>query len=151
MNQHQKLAIIMAPFLIVVGYIAADYYVQATSAPSAIESQALPLSLSKSCDLYKDICQLTQDDLGLGLSIQATSAQLLLSTNMALESVVLAFNSQQPQLLQQQDAHHWQMKLTENTAVIEKIRLVISIDQRHYFAEINLSSAHNDMLDFPID
>ena len=141
MNRHQKLAIFIAPFLIVIGYIATDYYLKETEVKPVAEAQALPLSLNKPCNLLQTICELTQDNIGLKIQIKATQTQLLLSSNLALESVIMAFNTQQPQLLSQDgDTYHWQINLTENRQPIDQIRLVTSIDKHHYFAEIIMVS-----------
>ncbi len=64
MNRHVKLAIIIAPFLAIGGYIASDYYM----ANKPQEEQLLKLNLGGSCDMVQIPCTLTAEGLSMQMS-----------------------------------------------------------------------------------
>ncbi|MBF0219616.1 MAG: hypothetical protein HQL49_08830 [Gammaproteobacteria bacterium] len=83
MNRHSKTAIVIAPFLIVGGYIAADYYDNAQKAQQNI----FPLEAKESCHLQQSACYLRHEKLSITLNYQQ---QLQISSNYPLDELAMS-------------------------------------------------------------
>ena len=145
MNRHQKLAIIIVPFLIIGGYVAADYYVLAKE-KATLQGKALQLELQEPCDLYTTACILKQGNAKMKLkAIPSLNGQLSLLSNYPLEGVTLSLDDGKPQpLLMGSDGNHWQTNIENITLKPKQLRLVTSINKMFYFADITLKSRHGN-------
>ncbi|MEE9302392.1 MAG: hypothetical protein V3U84_01270 [Thiotrichaceae bacterium] len=137
MNKHQRLALIVAPFLLIGGYIAADYY-DVAQQKVAMAEKAGRLTLVDGCNLQTNSCTLQKG--GLELQLKAVgSGKLLLTSNEALEGATLAIGDDEPKgMLKSNDNKHWEIQLPENAIKATTMKLVTSINQVFYFAEISL-------------
>ncbi len=138
MNKHQKLALIVAPFLLIGGYIAADYYSIAQD-KAAMEQKAGRMTTLGDCNLQKGSCILQKGPLEMTLSVdQATAGQLLLVSNQPLEGVTIAFADDNPErMFLDGDNKHWKMTMKSAVIVATKLKLITSINKVYYFVEVD--------------
>jgi type VI protein secretion system component VasA len=145
MNAHQKLAILIAPFLIILGYIAADYYLAASNSTSTVaQEKSQALFLQHACDLHTVACRLTGANIELVLQLNSAKTQLWVTANKPLKGVTLALDQHPPQQLRSinHNAQTWQMAITQSTSYT-RLKLVSATAGQFYFAEIVLSpSSH---------
>ncbi len=84
MNGHTKLAIFVAPFLVIGGYVASDYYVKYKQG----QRKLYQLSVVSDCILATNQCQLVGDELVLELSDKNGVTTLI--SNHPLDAVTLS-------------------------------------------------------------
>ncbi|HIQ07282.1 MAG TPA: hypothetical protein EYH35_02365 [Thiotrichaceae bacterium] len=132
MNRHLKLAVILAPFLAIGGYIAADYY-----STNAQEKQLLlPLTGQDECHLVNARCLLTNGDLQVNLSV--SDSMLSLMSSHSLDQVLVSVNSKEPiVLIQGKNTLRWHSAEKIN-ARGNKLRLFIRIEKARYIAEVEV-------------
>ncbi|MCU7833742.1 MAG: hypothetical protein KZQ83_00710 [gamma proteobacterium symbiont of Taylorina sp.] len=140
MNRHTKIAIIIAPFLIIGGYIAADYYAQEQEK----NKNLFKLSLEDHCDLTKKPCILSNKQLTLILSDHSGITQI--DSNHPLEDVILSLvstNNKETRYRMTADKgrQFWQSE-TQASALLSqsstlKMRLIGVINKGYYFAEFH--------------
>ncbi len=138
MNRHTKIAILIAPFLIIGGYIAADYYQQQQTKSRNI----FKLSLQGSCDLTRNPCTLTDKQLTLTISNNNNTTKII--TSHALEEVIISLvdkrNTEIRYIMKaSKNQKLWQSE-TQISALLEqtpalKIRLISIINKAYYFSE----------------
>ncbi|MCK5360088.1 MAG: hypothetical protein KAJ95_05645 [Gammaproteobacteria bacterium] len=91
MTPHTKAATIIAPFLLIGGYIAADYF-QTSKEEKLLTSEAqktaaYELELSTKCKIPEEVCVLRKD--GLLISIKTDNRNFYIVSNMQLEGATL--------------------------------------------------------------
>lgn len=138
MNKHTKMAIIIAPFLIVGGYIAADYYAQEQDKSKNL----FQLSLEGQCDLTRNPCILSNTQLTLTLSDRDGMTKI--ESNHPLEEVILSFvNDYNKEIRYKmksgEDQQYWKAK-TEASSLLSqsselKMRLISIVNNGYYFSE----------------
>ena len=138
MNKHTKMAIFIAPFLIVGGYIAADYYAE----DQAKTKTLFELSLNEHCNLLNSACTLSNKQLTLTLSHQNGVTQI--ESNHPLEEVTLSFVDKNNKEISYQmngkkNKQHWQA-ITQASSLLRqtselKIRLISIINGGYYYSE----------------
>jgi len=132
MNRHVKLAIILAPFLAIGGYIAADYY----SINAQQKQVLLPLTGQGECHLANARCLLTNGDLQVNLSV--SDSMLSLMSSHSLDQVLVSVNSKEPiVLIQGKNTLRWHSAEKIN-ARGNKLRLFIRIEKARYIAEVEV-------------
>ena len=133
MNRHLKLAVVLAPFLAIGGYIAADYY-----SISAQQKQVLlPLTGQDECHLVNARCLLTNGDLQVNLSV--SDSMLSLMSSHPLDQVLVSVNSKGPiALVQGKNALRWHSAEKINARGGNKLRLFIRIEKARYIAEVGV-------------
>ena len=132
------MAIVIAPFLIVGGYIAADYYAQEQDKSKNL----FQLSLEGQCDLTKNPCILSNAQLTLTLSDQYGVTRI--ESNHPVEEMILSFvNDYNKEIRYKMKAdasqQYWQAK-TEASSLLSqsselKIRLISIVNNGYYFSE----------------
>ncbi len=137
MNKHQKLALLIAPFLLIGGYIAADYYSIAKE-KTAMEQKAGRLKAVDGCNLQADACTLQKGPLEIKLRVNPSLAeQLLLVSNHSLDGVTIAFGGASPEVMSMgSDNKHWNISLSSDAIEPAKIKLITSINEVFYFADV---------------
>lgn len=138
MNKHTKMAIIIAPFLIVGGYIAADYYAQEQDKSKNI----FQLSLEGQCDLTRNPCILSNTQLTLTLSDRDGVTKI--DSDHPLEEVILSFVNDynkeiRYKMKSDESQQYWQAK-TEASSLLSqsaelKMRLISIVNNGYYFSE----------------
>ena len=142
MTRDKKIALFIAPFLIIGGYIAADYYAIYKLTEQQQQKKLFQLSLQGKCDVSKNNCLFSNDKLQLALS--DTEGLTSIKSSQALDSVSFSYldaakNEHSYQFNQGIDKQHWG-KLTplsklsrENLSVT--LRLIVTINTTYYFSE----------------
>ena len=138
MNKHTKMAILIAPFLIVGGYIAADYYAQEQDKSKNI----FQLSLQGQCDLTRNPCILSNAQLALTLSDRDGVTKI--DSNHPLEEVILSFvnvydKEIRYKMKSDESQQYWQAKTEASSLLIQsselKMRLISIVNNGYYFSE----------------
>ncbi len=138
MNRDIKTAIFIAPFLIVGGYIAADYY----DVGQKQNQNLFKLELTEACDLSKNPCLLSHKQLLLSLSDSNGFTQI--NSSHALESIVISVlddnNKEKNYTLNadikfKQWSANTQLSKYLKTLPELKIRLISTVNNGYYFSE----------------
>ncbi len=138
MNRHTKIAIFIAPFLVVGGYIAADYYAQ----EQAQKRNLFQLTLDGRCNLLKNPCRLKNDQLTLTLFNE--NNHTIIESNHPLEEVLLSSvdkNNQETryQLTADNNKQLWQSNTRISSLLKQspklKIRIISMVNKGYYFSE----------------
>ena len=138
MNRHTKLAIFIAPFLLVGGYIAADYY----SREKEKEKNLFPLKLDNPCNLLVKPCELSHQQLILNISDRQGISTLKSShpLDQVMFSAVDLNNREYSYTMKKQvNAQHWQIssevtELLKNNKTLQ-LRLIVILNKAYYFSE----------------
>lgn len=138
MNKHTKIAIVVAPFLIVGGYIAADYYDQEQQKSKNL----FQLSVQGQCNLLHKPCLLSNNQLSLTLSNLngLTSVKSSHSLEQLTFSMVASNNKESSYKMRPlADKKNWQAKtaISDNLKITSKLklRLVALINKGFYYSE----------------
>ena len=132
MNKHKKLAIFIAPFLLIAGYILADYFAE----QQANKKQVFSLFQEGTCNLSKT-CLFTSNELKLNL--YQTENDTILNANFALTEAVLFVVDEKVEampLKQKGNAFYWQtdvINLRNKTTL--NMRLIAKIKGASYISE----------------
>ncbi|MCP3849651.1 MAG: hypothetical protein GY694_05365 [Gammaproteobacteria bacterium] len=146
MNRHTKIAIFIAPFLVVGGYIAADYYAQEQTNNRNI----FELSLEGHCNLLKNPCTLKNKQLTLTLSNKNNITQV--KSNHSLEKMLLSSVDKnnieiQYQMSTDADKQLWHSKTSLTPLLREsselKIRIIGFVNKGYYFSEFYSRAQNN--------
>lgn len=138
MNRQSKMAIFIAPFLVVGGYIAADYYAQ----NQAKSRNLFELSLEGHCSLTKKPCILRNKSLSLILSHKNNIT--IIESNHPLEEVILSFvdkDNKETSYQMEADKNRqvWQSETQASSLLKQspglKIRLISIVNKGYYFSE----------------
>jgi hypothetical protein len=139
MNRHTKLAIILAPFLLVGGYIASDQYIEyRANQPKMF--QLLPQS---ECDIFGTECILESGDMLINLTDNngITKANTSYPVDSVAISLVYKNGNETIYVLEQAgNAQYWQRETEIRSAITdfksaEKLRVLIKIKGHIYLAE----------------
>lgn len=148
MNRHLKIAFMVAPFLLIGGYIVADY-IQTGKEREYLESRgpqfdARALRLDNTCDLVTDHCILSTD--GLNLDLYTAGGRYRLGSNVALDDAVmsLAQKDRETRVVRlsphDHDRRHWSTAIRRLTNLDRNaplnVRLVARRNDIQYYAEI---------------
>lgn len=139
MNRHTKLAIFLAPLLVVGGYIASDYYAEY----QASKDKYYQLSVKEHCDILSGRCILQSGELLLSFSDESGVTKL--NTTFPIDSVSLMLvNDDSSQRLYEMEMaespYYWQVATDLRTSISQpgqyrKLRVVAKIKGGHYLAE----------------
>lgn len=146
MNRHTKLAIIIAPILVVLGYIGSDYYLEET----AQKGQVFELKTEGRCDVLMQKCVLNSGD--FKVNVFDKKGYTTVNSTFPLDSVILFLVDENNQAIpyplgMQETAYYWHSKtpLRENFAAsgkVQKLRLIAKIKGGQYIGEF-LTPASN--------
>ena len=140
LSNHSKLAILLAPFLVVGGYIASDYYV----ASKVNEQRIFKLSTPPQCDIFKLGCILTSGNMQVSITdnLGITKA----NTSFPVDSVVISLvynkgNETLYRLDKAQNAQYWERQTDIKKAVTDglahTLRVLIKDKGNIYINEFN--------------
>ncbi|MDU0353567.1 hypothetical protein RS130_06150 [Paraglaciecola aquimarina] len=139
MNKHTKTAFLVAPILAVIGYIAADYYVE----DQAQEEKIIQLDPPNNCDVINQNCILRSGN----FEVNVFDKDLFTTVNSTfpLDSATLFLvdenNVQTPYPLgMMQSPYYWHTqtnlrKLVSNPGQRYKLRLILNIKGGRYISE----------------
>lgn len=146
-----KIAIVVAPFLLIGGYIAADYYQSSKESEileaAAKKTAAFRLERDPACQLPTGKCVLKKNNLLLTLGVDRDSYHL--QSSHALDGVTLGLAqydrvTQPVQMQPDQDRKGWHtlMRPLSNLKLDSPLllRLAVEQDDVRYYAEIEVSA-----------
>lgn len=147
MNRHKRIAILVAPFLAIGGYIAADYFQQQQ------QSDKMPqLVAIGDCRPLEKNCRLQAGNIKLNITMdtlkQGAPLSFQLESSVPLDDVLIALtegNNDAMPLRMESDQRGvlWRINLLPATPVNPKkllLRLVVTYKDHNYFAELKLKS-----------
>lgn len=139
MSKHTKLAILIAPVLLIAGFIASDYYVE----QQAAKDKVYYLTQQNNCDVLADKCVLESGKFLISVSDDQGTTRI--NSTFPLDTVVLMLvsndNSQQVyQLAMAANPYYWQAKTALRESIKQvgnsrKMRLVATIKGGRYISE----------------
>lgn len=147
MHKHKKLALLLAPILIILGFIAADYYKE----HQAAEKKVFQLTLKDNCDVINNKCILSAGELKISISHRKGITEINSTYPLDQATLFLINNNisdmndkgNQPAtypLAMQKSAYYWQSK-TPLSALLQQnngqytLRLIAKIKGGWYIAE----------------
>lgn len=141
-NKHVIVALIVAPILSVLAWIAVGNMIGEKPAP-AKAGQTYPLVEKSNCRWQSGACNLENEDFELVLSYReaSTGRQLLLQSSHALEGVALGVGAEdgegQPQMMRAVDGQglEWLITLPQRPDPQQRIRLVARSGGSTWFAD----------------
>lgn len=142
MNKHLRLAFIIAPLLLVGGFIAAEYYSKYTNSQKKYHQ----LTVQGKCDIFHAECQL--NGAGLELKITDKNGTTQLKSNHPLSTAAIAVvdnDKEKPSNLQADDTRQsWIINTARYASpkdiMSNKIRLIVSVDDEFFFSEFTSSN-----------
>jgi len=152
MTPHMKAATIIAPFLLIGGYIIADYYQTAREeeyrASQAKKTEAFELDKVSECGLLDEPCKFKKD--GLVLTMSADSNSYHIDSNQRLEGVTIGLaqpdrETRTLQMYQISEPTHWAIPIRRLTNLKENVpltmRLALASNGKRYYAEFQIDPA----------
>lgn len=143
MNRHLKIAFVVAPFLLVGGYILGDYYAKYEHGKKTF---TYPLTKTADCDVLQTPCVLEQRELRVKVSDQEGLTRI--DSSHVLNGVALSYLDSQgkewPFTLEPLEPvkRVWGIKtdIREKASQGEakKIRLVLIMEQSYFITELDL-------------
>lgn len=141
-NKHVIVALIVAPILSVLAWIAVGNLKGEKAAP-AEAGRSYPLVEKSNCRYPSGFCDLQNEEFKLRLTVQDVAAgqQMVLTATHALEGVVLSVSSsedeQPPSAMRASDGQglEWRIALGGMPEADERIRLVARAEGSSYFGE----------------
>ncbi|KZX60656.1 hypothetical protein A3709_00910 [Halioglobus sp. HI00S01] len=141
-NKHVVIAMIVAPILAVLAWIAVGQ-LTGEQPRAAVEGQSYPLVEKSNCRYASGACDLENESFKLRLTIQdgASGPEFLLSASHPLEGVVLAVAATEvegaPEAMRALDGQglSWLMPLQRTPQPTDRIRLVARADGSSFYAE----------------
>jgi len=144
MSKHKIIAVLMAPFLAIAGYIAAGYF-------SDNEAPMRALILEQECRLSANDCELKT----LGLTVKLSSSDVIeegrsinlqVNSSEKLNDVLISLankkQTSQPYRLNEKENNQWRgsVVIAEDTKLNKlRLRLVIDWQKKIYFADEKIS------------
>lgn len=138
MNKHTKVAVLVAPLLAVLGYIASDYYVE----QDANQAKLVTLTPESRCEVLAGNCVLLSGDFKINVFDKAGST--VINSTFPLDEAVLFLVDNDNvatafPLAKVQSNYYWQaptpLRELANTTSSYKLRLIASIKGGDYISE----------------
>ncbi|QUM85331.1 MULTISPECIES: hypothetical protein [unclassified Moritella] len=142
MNKHTKVAVIVAPLLAVLGYIASDYLIE----NDADKTKLITLIPEASCEVLAGGCVLMSGDFKINVFDKAGST--VVNSTFPLDEAVLFLVDEDNTatafpLSQVQSNYYWQaqtpLRELARTSTSYKLRLIASIKGGDYISEFETS------------
>ena len=140
MNKHKKMAILVAPILIILGYIASDYYLEA----DADTQQVFMLSADGRCDIFESKCILVSGEFKVNLFVK--DGKTTVNSTFPIDSVDLFLVNDQSEmthyaLSKASTQYYWHGDVplgnnNEVKTVSQTVRIIIKIRGGQYIAEL---------------
>ena len=138
MNKHTKVAVLVAPLLAVLGYIASDYFIE----HDADKNKLITLTSESSCEVLTGECVLISGDFKINVFDKAGST--VVNSTFPLDEAVLFLVNENNiatayPLTQVQSNYYWQaqtpLRELARTSTSYKLRLIASIKGGDYISE----------------
>ncbi len=142
MNKHLKMAILIAPVLIILGYIVSDFYIESDAGAERV----FKLNAEGQCDIFSNKCIFTSGDFKVNLFDKA--GKTTINSTFPLDSVHLFIvdekkNMTQYAMLKAQTKYYWHVDTSlrayhEATREPQRVRIIVKIKGSHYIAEFEV-------------
>lgn len=140
-SPHLKIALIVAPLLVIGGYIAADLF-RPEEAPVAPGQTTSAMQVSEKCRLLGGVCELLHREIAanLGATLQEDGGTLIhLATSVPLAGALIAGEQQEPVTMQSRgNDKRWKALLPYPLQEGDRLRLAMVSGERRYYAEITV-------------
>ncbi len=139
-NKHVLIAMIVAPVLAVLAWFGAGQLAGESPQP-AVAGKSYPLVEQSNCRYASGRCDLENEDVRLYLAPAHSGAELLLTSSIALDGVVLGIglpdNEPEPAVMRPVDGQglQWRLEIVRQPASGERIHLVAMAGGTSYFAD----------------
>jgi len=143
MNKDKKIALVLAPFLLVAGYVLSDMYLASDD-----EVRLYPLESATECLMFSADCILLSGDMQVNLTDRDGITHA--NVNFPVDRVALSLVYDDGQeviygLDQLQNAHYWSRATEIRKAFIDErrgssLRLVVTLNNSQYFSEFKPGS-----------
>lgn len=141
MNRDKKLAIILAPFLLVGGYVVSDQYIES----KANEPKFFPLSLNGECAMFSADCILQSGDMLINITDTGGVTKINTSFPVDTAAISLVYNDGKEIIYGLEKAanpQYWERKTEIHTALTQlktatKLRVVIKRKGSTYLSEFS--------------
>ena len=146
-NKHVITALIVAPLLAVGSWYLVDLAVKEKPQP-AVAGKSYPLVAKSNCRYSSGDCDLVNADFRSQLQVtkDPDGQVLVLRSSHPVQSVLVGFVTAKGDELEpvamhsrSADQQHWETRLTVAAGEDTQIRLAITADRAHYFAETSLA------------
>jgi len=139
MNRHKKMALFVAPFLLLGGYIASDYYLEY----QANKNRIFHLSPEGHCDVINESCVLTSGEFKINVFDKAgiTTVNSTFPIDEAVFFIVDSQKEYQTYTLSMADSPYYWKNKTDlrqrigNKGDKQKLRVIVSIKGGKYISE----------------
>jgi hypothetical protein len=137
MNKHTKLALLVAPILAIVGYIASDTYIEY----QVNQPEIFQLSAVDKCDIAAKACLLVSGEFKVSIYTEGdlSNKVVVINSTAPLNEVTLfVVNNNQVQaypLVQKNNRYYWQSQHPITLLTPQKLRLIAKVKGGHYIAE----------------
>lgn len=137
MNRHTKVAIFIAPFLILGGYIASDYYLEY----QAQQERVFQLVPEGHCDIVNKKCVLKSGEFKINVYDEA--GDTFVNSTFPIDKAVLFIVDKQPlgfNLSMNDSPYYWSHKtplreMVEQKGQKQKLRVIVNIKGGQYISE----------------
>ncbi len=141
MNRDQKIALFLAPFLLIGGYVATDTYLGSREQPAEL----FPLETGGDCRLFDGDCILQSGDMQVNIS--DVNGLTTVNSSFPADNVSLSLVYQDGReiiygLDRLANPQYWQKQTGIKQAIVDsksadKLRIVVQVEGSHYFAEFS--------------
>mgnify|MGYP000011432261 CR=1 FL=1 len=141
MNRHTKLALFLAPLLLVGGYIASDQYLEY----QANQPKIFQLSTQGECDIFAGNCILQSGEMLLSITDEAGVTKVNTSFPVDSVAISLVYNGGKEMIYELKKAgnsQYWERETDIRDAITEvstaeKLRIVAKIKGNIYLSEFS--------------
>lgn len=141
MNRDKKLAIILAPFLLIGGYVLSDYYIESRSQ----QTRLFELSVNDECSLFTGNCILQSGDMQINITDENGLTKSNTSFPVDTVAISLVYNDGKEiiyELKETTDPQYWERKTAIREAMTQLktatlLRVVIKRKGSTYFSEFS--------------
>jgi hypothetical protein len=140
-NPQLKTAIFIAPFLLIGGYVAMDYFTKKDPPDNALY-QLHPVN--ERCDFSNNSCRFSNNDVQLSVILEERldngSNTIRVTSEQALKGVAIAIadiddEASPVSMVAADDKQHWHISIQIPPTIFPYLRLVVSTHKGLYFAE----------------
>jgi len=143
MNKHTKLAMYVAPFLIIGGYVLTDFYLE----DEAAEQRVYELKSDGNCDVLNKSCIISAGD--FKVSVYDETGTTFINATHPLSSAVLFVIDQQDQgkaykmTMDKNSLYYWKVETNVseliNSTPSVKLRVIVVMNGDKYYQELTTS------------
>ena len=141
LNPQLKTAIFIAPFLLIGGFVAMDYYTKEDPPDNTLYQLH---AVNQRCDFSNNSCLFRNDDLQLSVTLEERldngSNTIRVTSGQALKGVAIALTdiddeSAPVSMVSTDGRQHWRISIQVPPTIFPYLRLVVSTDKGLYYAE----------------